>query len=414
MQVACKCGKKITVNDNMAGETVHCIRCGRKIDVPAPKAPKPKPAADAPEESPADVPAQPAPAASWRDSLYWLFAVASLPIAVMLGQPKGPGIKEKIETEVAKQGEEAKQALKDLEEKGDETLETLLALIPGKRLPGSAFPRDSKMHWLFALASAVIFGCIILSCFAPGSAEPLHLLLVGLFTGTMGVMLLLMAHAITIVGAFVQFCMLEADDPNTDFFVVFFGFTFGVGLVEELCKFLPLIWYYRRFRTITWRTACLWGLASGTGFGISEGIMYSVTFYNGIEPFMDYVVRFVSCVASHAVWTAAAGVAMYRNQDLFQELWGRPVADEMYRGPEQEHKTDEATQNWNILLGMALIRVLVVVMFLHGLDDAALTKDMYFLALLTDIASFGFLAWQIESCRREEAPPTPEVEPAAE
>jgi hypothetical protein len=413
LQVACKCGKKITVNDDMAGDTVHCIRCGRKIDVPAPK---PKPAADAPAEPAAEAPAAPVPASSWRDSLYWLFIAASLPIAVMLGQPKGPGIKERIESEVAKQGEAAKQALKDLEEQGDETLEKLLALIPGKRLPGSAFPRDSKMHWLFALASAIIFGCAILFCFAPGSAEPLHLLLVGLFTGTVGVMLLLMAHAITIVGAFVQFCMLEADDPNTDFFVVFFGFTFGVGLVEELCKFLPLLWYYRRFRTITWRTACLWGLASGVGFGISEGVMYSTEFYNGVEPLMDYVVRFASCVASHAVWTAAAGVAMYRNQDLFQELFGRPPTEELYRGPQHEGKSGEAAQNWNMLLGMALIRVLVVVMFLHGLDDAALTKDMYFLALLTDIASFAFLAWQIESCRREEAPPAPEqkVEPAAE
>jgi hypothetical protein len=418
LQVACKCGKKISVNDDMAGDTIHCVRCGRKIDVPAPKPPpkpkpKPAPGTDAPAEPEAEAPAPPAPASSWRDSLYWLLAAASLPIAIMLGQPQGPGVKERIEVEIIKQGDDARRRLDELKDNEEDTLENLLALVPNRRLPGSYLPRDSQMHWWFALASTILFAFIVLSCFAPGSAEPLHLVLVGLFSGTVGVVLLLMAHSITALGAFVEFCLLEADNPKSDFFVVFFGFTFGVGLVEETVKFLPLIWYYRRYRTIAWRTACLWGMASGAGFGISEGVMYSTTFYNGIEPFMDYVVRFASCVASHAVWTALAGIALYRNQDLFQELFGRPPVEEMYRGPDHKPDEDEA-RNWSVLFGMALIRVLVGVMFLHGLDDAALTKDMYFLALLTDIASFAFLAWQIERCRREESPEMPEqkVEPA--
>ena len=70
---------------------------------------------------------------------------------------------------------------------------------------------------------------------------------------------------------------------------------------EELCKLGPLLWYWHRYQGIPWRTACVWGLASGVGFGVSEGIMYSQEFYNGIENGMTYLVRFASCVARNAV-----------------------------------------------------------------------------------------------------------------
>ena len=62
-----------------------------------------------------------------------------------------------------------------------------------------------------------------------------------------------------------------------------------------------------------WRGACLLGLASGIGFGVSEGIMYSSTQYNGWSGSDIYIVRFVSCVALHAMWAASVGIAIARN-----------------------------------------------------------------------------------------------------
>jgi hypothetical protein len=53
-------------------------------------------------------------------------------------------------------------------------------------------------------------------------------------------------------------------------------------------------------------------------------------------------------------------------------------------------------------VSLAVFRVLIVVMFLHGLYDAALTHNMYAVALVADIATFGWLAWQIEDARRRE------------
>ena len=82
----------------------------------------------------------------------------------------------------------------------------------------------------------------------------------------------------------------------------------GPKIIEEACKIVPLFVLYQYKKSITWRTAVMWGLASGVGFGVNEGILYSETFYNGITPAMQYVVRFVSCVALHAIWSASAGV----------------------------------------------------------------------------------------------------------
>jgi hypothetical protein len=45
----------------------------------------------------------------------------------------------------------------------------------------------------------------------------------------------------------------------------------------------------------------LWGMASGIGFGIAEGIMYSGRYYNGVAGADIHYVRFLSCVALHAI-----------------------------------------------------------------------------------------------------------------
>jgi hypothetical protein len=56
---------------------------------------------------------------------------------------------------------------------------------------------------------------------------------------------------------------------------------------------------------------------------------------------------------------------------------------------------------WFAVLLVAL-RVLAVVMFLHGLYDAALTERMELLALGAALASFAWLAWLVEGERSKE------------
>jgi RsiW-degrading membrane proteinase PrsW (M82 family) len=170
----------------------------------------------------------------------------------------------------------------------------------------------------------------------------------------------------------------SANDPNSNFFLSALGFTFGVGLCEEFTKAIPLFFNFRRDSRMGWRGACLWGLASGIGFGVSEGIMYSSRYYNGVSGVDIYLVRFVSCVALHAMWSASVGIAIARNVDEYEDL----------------HDLSG--------FGLFLLRVMAVPMTLHGFYDTLLKKDMNVWALLVALLSFAWFAWHIELARGAE------------
>ena len=100
-----------------------------------------------------------------------------------------------------------------------------------------------------------------------------------------------------------------------------------------------------------WRAACVVGLASGVGFGVSEGITYSADSYNGIAVGMTYLVRFASCVALHSIWAGAVAIVMNRNQD--------------YTGGDGFDWGDA---------GNFILHYLLIAMVLHGLYDTLLKK----------------------------------------
>jgi RsiW-degrading membrane proteinase PrsW (M82 family) len=90
-----------------------------------------------------------------------------------------------------------------------------------------------------------------------------------------------------------------------------------------------------------------------------------------------YCVRFISCVALHAVWSGAAAVFIFRHQG-------------------------QLAQVENFFAGMLTWAAMVAVpMVLHGFYDTLLKKDMEGWALLTALASFAWLIYQIEGARRD-------------
>jgi RsiW-degrading membrane proteinase PrsW (M82 family) len=147
-------------------------------------------------------------------------------------------------------------------------------------------------------------------------------------------------------------------------------------MCEELCKSLPLLVHYKNKADMPWRGACMWGLISGVGFGVSEGITYSSDFYNGMSGGDIYVVRFVSCVALHAIWSGAAAIFIYKHNNLLSDGEGF----------------------FNFLLGAAAL--VSIPMVLHGLYDTLLKKDYDVWALVTAIVSFAWFAFQVETARR--------------
>jgi RsiW-degrading membrane proteinase PrsW (M82 family) len=335
--------------------------------------------------------------------LHWLLALAMIPLAIsVFGPDESP---EELARRLLKalKGDDAvaqseEQSLEEVEAElermlGGGSLDDLLERLPGRKLDGAFLPRNSSWHWLFALVSVAAYMTFFMLLASDRSARSWHLLGVGAFVGTFGIVLLLIVQVLSMIGpvggnglvaivitvlSLIGLSYRAALDPDIGFVGSFLGFTFGVGLCEELVKALPLFLLYRFGTKQNWRGAFLWGLAAGAGFGVSEGIMYSSDFYNGITGPGVYIVRFVSCVALHAVWTGSVGIAINQWQ------------------PRTEH--EDWWVNW-ILYWLGVLRMIAVPMVLHGLYDTLLKKELEFLALVVAAASFGYLAWMISRLR---------------
>jgi RsiW-degrading membrane proteinase PrsW (M82 family) len=376
IEVKCPCGKKLRANESLIGQTIQCNLCRREVLVPDPQAAAPEPLIKEPPPPVADN------KSPWEYA-YWILALAFFPLAISLAQKgddtKGrflraleanPDVKKRLEDEASRREESWEPPL---------TLDDIINAFPGKKLDKLAFlPRDTQAHYAYALVASGVFLGLFFCFFSPGTFKPWQLVLVGLFTATFGIAGLLIVHGVGIPTLLVSIGMMAKEPTLSDFLACWAGFTFGVGLLEEACKIVPLFILFIYKKKITWRTAVMWGLASGVGFGVNEGILYSETFYNGITNAMQYVVRFVSCVALHAIWTASAGLSLYFTQSLLNQF------SEWYEK------------------AVVMLRVLIIVMFFHGLFDALLTRDMRAPALLVAAASIIWLGWQIENARKQE------------
>ena len=338
-----------------------------------------------------DVSADSNPSTSgWRGHLHWVLALAMLPLALSIVLPNSS-----IPERLAKTFEENPQLEKQLE--GVTSLDELFAVLPDHRIPGAHLEHGTLFHWGYALASATAFLLLLLAMFPGSKAGTQRLLWTGVITGTVGIVLLLgfqfvaewtqhfnlRGRSIVIllfyIVKFIGFSYRCATDGDTGFVLSFMGFTCGVGLCEELCKALPVAIYLGTTRRPDWRAACLVGLASGIGFGVSEGIMYSSDYYNGIAPGLTYLVRFASCVALHAVWASSVALLMYGNQDYV------PF-------------TSMGDFEWSDIANFILF-YLAIAMILHGLYDTLLKQDLPLGALAIAAASFGWWAWLLQRQR---------------
>ncbi|HLY75212.1 MAG TPA: PrsW family glutamic-type intramembrane protease [Planctomycetota bacterium] len=404
-KVTCGCGARLTAPDRLAGRLVRCPKCAGPVFVPAVEPeidllPEPASSPVAPEEPspripalrrPVPAPAPPVPA--WKLYGRWALGLALLPLVLSVFSKNDA--KERFEKMIESDPKLAAQ-ITQLEGRKDAKEEDMFALFPDHRITGAFVARDSKIHWLFALASATAFWGFLLLIYPMGNASHQALWGVGLFTGTVGILLLLglqlaagFSQGITLTGhsivvilfyiiKFIGFSYRAALDPENGFLLSMLGFTFGVGFCEEVCKLLPLLWHYKRTAKLDLSGAVVWGLASGVGFGVSEGITYSTDHYNGVSTGGIYVVRFVSCVALHAIWNGFSAVLLWRWQaelDAIERWW-----------------------DWFI----PLFKIAGVSMVLHALYDTSLKKENETLALLTAAVSFAAFFWLYERMKKDE------------
>lgn len=84
----------------------------------------------------------------------------------------------------------------------------------------------------------------------------------------------------------------------------------AIGVIEELCKCLPLIFYLRKKRYFNEHTdGVIYFALAGLGFGLPENILYTLEFGAGTG-----VVRMVMTPLFHAATTALVGYALIRGK----------------------------------------------------------------------------------------------------
>ena len=426
------CGKKLKAKDELAGRRLPCPGCGTKITVgseedavaamllgdEADPKPLPRKAAAPPPERPTRVdrpttvdrpPPRPDPkklkpirseeAPQWMRQMHWLLILAMIPLALSLlvGGDSRKSFETRFDETYDSLSEEQKlQVSVKLPVDGRITMDDALLALPDRKLNEAFLARDTLVHWLLTILAAAAYFAFLVALSSDGSAKPVALLLVGLFTSTAGIVFLFVVQAIagasqgviiiprSIVGILIWGVQLiglsyrVALDPQSDFITSFLGFTFGVGLCEEIVKVIPVLFMHYRRGDQTWRGAYLWGLASGAGFGLAEGIIYAADFYNGVSGAGIYFVRDISCVALHAIWAGSSAIMVYQKQHWFQD-----------------------SESWLDFLFRVLL-VVAVPMVLHGLYDTLLKKDMNALALGVAVLSFGYLAYLISQLRGDD------------
>lgn len=314
----------------------------------------------------------------WSIGPHWVMLLLFIPLAVSVFT-SSPSLAERLV--------DHPEVLEKLETVTD--ADELCALFPNDRLPGAHLARHTWIHWLYAAVALFVYWGLLSFSWRESTASPTRLLVTGLVTGTIGILLLLAFQFLAfgtqgfwlrgrgivvllfMIVKFIGYSYICALDPNSSLFGSLMGFTCGVGLCEEFCKAIPIIYYLTAGDKTNWQGACLVGLASGIGFGVSEGIQYSADFYNGMSPGLIYLVRFLSCVGLHAVWSSGVALLMFANQDYLDEIFSFEV------------------------FPMFLYEYLLIPMFLHGLYDTLLKKDMELWALAVAFGSFCWWLWVI-------------------
>jgi RsiW-degrading membrane proteinase PrsW (M82 family) len=252
----------------------------------------------------------------WARHLHWILVIALVPLVVHAVTKRSSDltVEHRLAETIRNAPADVQEQVGRLLERNPEFVEydELLRLLPGRRIEGAAVSRTAKWHWAMAAGTAILFLGFFAALARDGTTKPGRVVAVGVFTATVGVLFLLLVQIISVwtqsrvaTGRgilVVLFYMLKligmsyraAEDPDLGFVPSFFGFTAGVGLCEELCKAAPILWRFRKPPEEDWRGALLWGLASGAGFGIAEGVIYAGHAYNGLYGWDIYLVRFIS------------------------------------------------------------------------------------------------------------------------
>jgi protease PrsW len=169
----------------------------------------------------------------------------------------------------------------------------------------------TQTTWLLGIYYASILGVVLHHLIQPPQFSWSDTLKCLLFTAFIGIPILLVFQRIPPFSE-----LYEAS--KLGFVQRLLGSIFGVGLLEEVCKALPVYLMLRQQRLTDPHSAAFYGAMSGLGFAIAEGAAYSIRYAFGLTAgnlgFGSYVaantIRFVSLPLFHAVLAGIVGYFM--------------------------------------------------------------------------------------------------------
>jgi RsiW-degrading membrane proteinase PrsW (M82 family) len=181
-----------------------------------------------------------------------------------------------------------------------------------------------------------------------GEREPVKALWAAFGFGLVGLPVAAVLEAFLLPGLAVDQLTLKADLGTVALIAI------GVGIIEELAKALPLIWFIYKKRYFNEHTdGVIYFALAGLGFGLPENIMY--TLQNGTKVGLA---RLVMTPLFHAATTSLIGYAVIK------------------------HKLDKSPI-------VSMLSMILLAIVLHGLYDFGLLSGRGGLVLLSVITTFG-------------------------
>lgn len=135
----------------------------------------------------------------------------------------------------------------------------------------------AQAAWFFMAYFAVIWGCLFFFMLMPDKELRNTGLLYALFTCFIGIPVLLIWHRFPVLQALTAGLEQPASHPESRLL----AWILGVGLVEEVCKAMPLLIFALSPKIIRSLRDGVWlGALSGLGFALAEGVSYSYQYWS--------------------------------------------------------------------------------------------------------------------------------------
>jgi RsiW-degrading membrane proteinase PrsW (M82 family) len=236
----------------------------------------------------------------------------------------------------------------------------IIGLLPAAALAitGGA----SLGYWAIAFYFSALWALFFYYLFKTNQVKTPLCFLCFFFTGVISIAVLLIVQRIPPWSLIYQL----AESPN--FITKALGMFLAVGINEELCKAAIIFWLVRRPGSILIpQTVVFYGMISGLGFGIYEGVSYQQTINRaqGVDAaYFLNIARLTSLPFLHAIWTGIAAYFISFSALIPAKRYGLWILAIII--PSCLHATYN-TFGWNIIgLGSGFIGVILLMTYLSN------------------------------------------------